>query len=462
MKIISQGQTADGPVDVQIEVRLWPGLPDIKITGLPDQHIKESAIRVRSALKAQGFTTPISRQILVNLQPAHLKKSSPALELAIAAAILWESEQIPKPEDLSEVHLSGVLSLDGQVHPDPEGTNLQTPAPALFIGPANPVCQDKVRFWKISQLRDLSEIPQSFTESFLPREIQRPEIPNYLLSAREARLLEILSLTRMNALLAGPAGSGKSTLAQLLHCLLPTPTASEVDKIESRWNWRPLIAPHHTIPPISFIGGGSQIHGGEIQRAHGGILHLDELLEFKAACLEALREPMEKGVMRISRGAKSKEIPLNFQVLATTNLCPCGDLVPSKPKPYCRFSLTRCRSTMQKLSGPLLDRFQILFFTETSPARNIPLLEVLENLETVWARKMDSAEPLNLEIPKLVKADLSLLTASARRRNAILRTAQAIAMLDERATIDLQDYKEALSWAHHPFIQLQRFESSPG
>jgi len=468
MRIYSLIQNSDGFSKVEVEVRLWPGLPEIKISGLPDQHLKEASLRIKSALKAQGFSFPIARQILVNLRPAHIKKSSQGLELAIAAAYLWESGQAPLPKFSDQAWIYGGLNLSGTL------SELENPILPLslqdfcFIGGHPPESIAPYKFWQIRSLADLAKPPLQAPLVQQDRIWQRPELQNLEVSEREAQLIKIASLSGAHILFAGAAGSGKSTLSQLIHQLSPPPTLQESQEIKIHESWRPFVNPHHSIPLISMIGGGSSIYQGELQRAHLGVLQLDELLEFKPPCLEALREPMECGQLRVARGPQVKTFRSQFQVLATTNLCPCGDYVPGKAKPLCRFSLNRCRSTAQRLTGPLADRFEILYFTDSREERTIPLQDVLGELQDHFYSKPEWLQRIaefRLKKEKviaglLIQSDLMSLNCSERRRVAILRIALACAWLNFREEIEVSDFEAALAWCHHPFRQLQRWDSA--
>lgn len=459
MKIHSLCSTHEGALPVEIEVRLWPGLPEIKITGLPDQHLKESALRIKSALRAQGFTFPASRQVLVNLTPSHLKKSSPGLELAIAVGFLWESGQAPLPELGEEVFVYGGLSLDGTL------TKSRIPAirhrfgDVVFIGNEPPRLPGEARFWKVDSLRDLVEPPSSLPRVARGRELARPTVPDILVSRREARFLKIAALTGAHALLAGPAGSGKSTLARALHAIARPPNEEELLDLPEDLSWRPHVNPHHTIPTISFVGGGADAHGGELARAHLGVLQLDELLEYKPPCLEALREPMENKSLRIARGNTVRSLPCAFQAVATTNLCPCGDFVPGERKPACRFPLPKCRSYGTKFSGPLIDRFELALFTQHARDREIPVSEILRDLEGRFYKRGFRGPPEQFEFPTMIRTDLATLSCSQRRRVAILRTMFTISLLEDADQITMAHYGEAMDWAFHPFRQLQRWDA---
>jgi magnesium chelatase family protein len=243
--------------------------------------------------------------------------------------------------------------------------------------------------------------------------------------------MKLSALMGSSVLLAGPPGSGKSTWAKGLYHLLPNPTFEEkaaLRKMSMAFHhsltWRPLIAPHHTIPVMSMVGGGVPLFSGEIAKAHLGMLLLDELLEFHPRVLEALREPLESKKLTIARRGESLEWSADFQFVATTNLCPCGRMVPGRPS-HCGYSLRRCRSTWERLSGPILDRFDLVFFTSEWGSR--PREVLLSSL----VDEMADLRELALRIPE--EAPPEVLTKgvqSLRRTRAMSRAARALAAMD--------------------------------
>jgi len=442
---------------MEVELELLPGLPQLQVIGLPDAHIRESALRIKSALTAQGYQWPRGHQVVVNLRPSHLRKQSRGLELAIAVALIWATEQAPCAWDVktSEIFIYGELGLTGDVR-CPE--DLET-APindcVLLLGKKQQPVEG--RFFEISQLSDLREsLP--LKENLETKKWQRPKPLAFGFSDAVARMLKVVALSEASVLLAGPPGTGKSTWAQALHGLLEEPTpetwqacrslhAREGKKLE----WRPLVNPHHTIPAISMIGGGFPLFPGDIAKAHGGMLLLDELLEFDRQVLEALREPVEAGQMRVSRRGVTRVWPAQFQLVATTNLCPCGKLSPAWKK-ACAFSLRRCRSTWEKLSGPMLDRFDLLLFTQdwNRGEKSHSLSDILADLERLRSQEKPAA---TAEIPSsLLDEDTSM-----RRRRSMTRVARALAQLEGSKRVLNRHWVEAYDLCVKPqdgFYQL--------
>lgn len=480
MKIKSLIRNNDRLVPVEVELNFVPGLPQIQFLGLPDQAIKESIHRIKSAIRSQGFEFPKAQQILVNLRPSHLKKSSRGLELAVALGILWETAQVSVPED-GEALIYGELSLGGEVF-EPEDL-LQDFDPAddcsVWTGMGS---AEKTPFARhcLTQLRDVARpdfIPAA------PREypVERPSFGLDLeFPERQAQLLRLVALGEHSVLLAGPAGSGKSTIAKSLHALLQAPNQREMHEIrqnnkggaEAPLVWRPLVHPHHSTSPLGLIGGGVPPFKGDITRAHKGVMVLDELLEFNPRAQEALREPMEDFRIRIRRGRYVEEHPAETLVIATTNLCPCGDWVPQS-KVVCGRSLKKCQSYMERLSGPLVDRFQITFFTrkreDGGTVSGSTLLQHLEETRKFRAElsqkdprfsRMTSRwswEDLTRDLPSFYMRELFPKELSSRRREiATLRVARSLADLKGMERLHPLHVEEALKITHLPFEALKR------
>lgn len=480
MKVQSLIREKNELIPVEVELTLWPGLPGIQFLGLPDQHLKESALRIKSAIRQAGFEFPKSQQILVNLRPSHLKKTSRGLELAVAVAYLWESGQIPKAVLSSDYFIYGELTLMGEVlEPDDLNEDLQVPYPIVLTGSNLDLLKAPSFFRKqvISSLKDIKSPIEKAAEN-VSQILKRPRgFENFLFSQRQARLLQILAVGEHSSLLAGPAGSGKSTIAQVLPGLLRKPSEDSFKKLlqvhrqfDQELDWRPVIKPHHTTPTMAMIGGGNVPFAGEISRAHGGVLILDEMLEFNPIVQEALREPFEEGKIRVSRAGKWMEYPAKSLIVGTTNLCPCGDWTPLEKNTSCRFSAKRCQSYSQKLSGPLVDRFEILEFTERLSILDVSFQELSVSIQKAqsFSDKMKGAMDVcnsqkeiewveNTVAPKLMKTVFPEVWSSRRRRSATLRVARTLADLDQSDLIHSKHIDEALKWTMHNFEKLRRW-----
>lgn len=480
MKIKSLIRENDRLVPVEVELSFLPGLPQIQFLGLPDQVIKESIFRIKSALRAQGFEFPKAQQVLVNLRPAYLKKSSRGLELAVALGLIWESQQVPPP-DVESILVYGELSLGGQVfEPDDlredfaplENESVWTGKSSGLKAPFNRIC--------IQTLADL-QTPEFISASKQELVLQRPQFGLDLqFPERQAELLKLVALGEHSLLLAGPAGSGKSTIAKTLLTLLQAPSQQEMAEIIQnnkdgktvKLDWRPMVHPHHSTTPLGLIGGGVPPFKGDISRAHKGLLVLDELLEFHPRAQESLREPMEEFCIRLRRGRFVEEHPAETLVVSTTNLCPCGDWVPQS-KVVCGRSIKKCQSYLERLSGPLVDRFQVIYFTKKRES-GLPVLgsEILEHLEDVREFRFQLAtrdkrfakvsgrwswDQLIVDLPEFYLRELFPKELVSRRRDlATLRVARSLADLDKVEKTQPHHVERALKITYTPFEILKR------
>ncbi len=317
---------------------------------------------------------------------------------------------------------------------------------------------------RIDRLKNLNQptaVPAD-TESFQP--IRPKEGLTLEFPKEQARLLQILALGKHHALLAGPAGSGKSTLAKALVSFLEDPNKEELCR--RKINWSPLINPHHSISALSLVGGGVPPKPGEISKADGGLLVMDELLEFSPACQEALREPLEEGLVRVARGFKSETFAAKFQLVATTNLCPCGQWVPGADV-NCRFARHRCVSYQQKLSGPFLDRFEILFFTQKSQAyhpgitstKGISGEDLLASIQDArkWRREVGIKTAPRERFAPFIRQHLWPKEFSSRRRfKAAFQVSLTLADLDHSISVSPSHIDEALQLTVQPFDKMSQ------
>ena len=443
----------------QVEVKLMPGIPHLHIVGLPDASMRESGVRLKSALKSAGFLWPRGHQIIVNLRPAHVRKQSAGIDLAVALGVLAATNQLSGAlaERLEDAVVYGELGLDGRVFaPDDVDRAMRVrPGDLLLTGAVGTAVRGG-RWLELADLRAREVTARERTCDWREHLI-RPTLPAIDLAAPAFLALWLAAHLELSVLVAGPQGSGKSTWARALHAVSPAPRRADALVRATLFGdealtlpWRPLEQPHHTATPLALIGGGRPLRPGVISRAHGGVLIMDEFLEFAPTVLEALREPLEDGFIELARTGVRERLPAGFQLVATSNLCPCGELNPDE-RTACAYSRTRCRQVCTRLSGPVLDRFDLLVPShewlrgeDPRPLAELPaLLARLDRFRTGRGpeTKETGAGPAGL---------------SHRRRRAIARVARGLADFDESARVDVTHVQRAHSLVVAPMENLRK------
>ena len=489
-----------GGYEVLLEVYISNGLPAFDVVGLPDAAVREARERVRAAIKNNGYRFPVSR-MTVNLAPADKKKAGTLYDLPMFIGILAADGDIDEPGD--DCAFIGELSLSGELRPVYGALPMAIAAARcgvkkLFV-PADNAAEaafaDGISVYPVKNVDELLRFMRGEVDI---EPVAAPELDTLMehmpdfseVKGQEnvKRALEIAAAGGHNILIVGPPGAGKSMMAKRLPGILPDMSRGEmiqsteiysVAGLTSREHpivsMRPFRAPHHTVSAAGLSGGGTSPRPGEISLAHNGVLFLDELPEFRSDVLEVLRQPLEDGEVTVSRVAGTVTYPSRFMLVCAMNPCKCGWY--GHPSGRCRCTERDVRRYHSKISGPLLDRIDLIvevpaldyeeLSRRSSAERSADIKKRVNAAREIQrrrfggdgtmcnahigSREMSEICALDAEGEALMHAAFDSMGLSARSYDRILRVARTIADIDGQETISPEHVAEAIQYRTYDF-----------